>query len=281
LLTGEQRSAHFGMISLPAVTCRCIVAWCLAEFGGFAEGHGVGEEAVRLAETVEQPYSIASALLGAGLLSRRQGDVHRAIPILERCLTLCQTANIPLFFSLSSAPLGVAYALAGRAAEALPLLDQTLEHVASVSRMAYDTLILTELSEALLLVGRVAEASALAGRLLELSHTHTGRGYQAHALRLLGEVARRREPLDVDPATSQYHQALTLAEGMGMRPLQAHCHLGLGTLYARISQRQLAHTELYAAIDLYRAMDMTFWLPEAEAALMQVNDARMREKGAG
>ncbi len=93
-----------------------------------------------------------------------------------------------------------------------------------------------------------------------------GRGYQAHAYRLLGEVARRREPPDVDQATAHYRQALALAEELGMRPLQAHCHLGLGTLYATTGQRQQAHAELSAAIDLYRAMDMTFWLPQAEAA---------------
>jgi Flp pilus assembly protein TadD len=55
-----------------------------------------------------------------------------------------------------------------------------------------------------------------------------------------------------------------------MRPLVAHCHLGLGTLYARTGQRQQARTALATAIDLYRAMDMTLWLPQAEAALAQV-----------
>jgi len=55
-----------------------------------------------------------------------------------------------------------------------------------------------------------------------------------------------------------------------MRPLQAHCHRGLGTLYATIGQQEQARAELSAAIELYRAMDMTFWLPQAEAALAQV-----------
>jgi hypothetical protein len=55
-----------------------------------------------------------------------------------------------------------------------------------------------------------------------------------------------------------------------MRPLVAHCHLGLGTLYARVDQREQARAELSAAIALYRAMDMTFWLPQAEATLAQV-----------
>ena len=55
-----------------------------------------------------------------------------------------------------------------------------------------------------------------------------------------------------------------------MRPLQAHCHRGLGTLYAKIGRREPARAELSTAIELYRAMDMTFWLPQAEAALAQV-----------
>jgi hypothetical protein len=55
-----------------------------------------------------------------------------------------------------------------------------------------------------------------------------------------------------------------------MRPLQAHCHLGLGTVYAKTGQREQAHAELSIAIELHKAMDMTFWLPQAEAALVQV-----------
>jgi hypothetical protein len=56
-----------------------------------------------------------------------------------------------------------------------------------------------------------------------------------------------------------------------MRPLQAHCHRGLGTLYATLGQQEQARAELSAAIVLYRAMDMTFWLPQTEAGLAQVN----------
>jgi len=212
------------------------------------------------------------ALTWVGFLSRRQGALHRAIPILERGLVLSQTADFPQVFSVFAPILGATYALAGRIAEALPLLDQALERVATGSSMLFHALVLTELSEALRLVGRVDEASALAGRLLELSHTHTGSGYQAHACRLLGEIAMHREPPDVDQAVGHYRQALVLAEALSMRPLQAHCHLGLGTLYVKLGQRERARAALSTAIDLYRAMDMTFWLPQAEAALARVKD---------
>jgi len=55
-----------------------------------------------------------------------------------------------------------------------------------------------------------------------------------------------------------------------MRPLPAHCHHGLGTLYSQTGCAALARTALATAIELYRAMDMTFWLPAAEAMLAQV-----------
>jgi tetratricopeptide (TPR) repeat protein len=270
VLTGERLSEHFGLSMFPGVVGRGYVASCLAELGDFAEGAGIGEEAIRLAEVVAQPNSMINVLNRVGFCYRRQGVLQKAIPLLERGLALSQSADIPLSFSLTASLLSAAYALAGRTAEALPLLGQMLERLATGRRSLMHALVLTELSEACLLVGRVDEARALAARLLELSHTHTGSGYQAHAYWLLGEVARRRESPDIDQAATHYRQALALAEELGMRPLQAHCHLGLGTLYATTGQRQQAQAALSAAIALYRDMDMTFWLPQAEAALAEM-----------
>jgi tetratricopeptide (TPR) repeat protein len=270
MLTGKLRYERLGTVTLPAMSSRGHVAVCLAELGSFTEGNVVAEEAVRISEEAEQPYSIAAALIFVGLLSRRQGDIHRAIPALERSLTLVQTAHFPRLFPMVASLLGEAYALAGRAMEGLPLLDQTLERVAAGSHVLYHALVLTELSEALLLVGRMDEASALAGRLLNLSRTHTGRGYQAHAYRLLGETAARGDPPEAEQAETHYCQAVALAQELGMRPLQAHCHLGLGTLYAKLGKSEHARIALARAIPLYRAVDMTFWLPQAEAALAQV-----------
>jgi tetratricopeptide (TPR) repeat protein len=278
-LTGELRYAHFGRVLLPAVVSRSHLTWSLAELGSFAEGSGVGEEAIRIAEEAAHPFSLAVALTWVGLLSRRQGAPRKAIPILERGLALSQTADFPQVFPTFASILGATYALAGRMAEALPLLDQMLERVATGSGMLFQALVLTELSEALLLAGRMDEASALAGRLLELFHTQTGSGYQAHACRLLGEVTAQREPPEAELAEAYFRQALTVAEALGMRPLLAHCHRGLGMLYAKMRQREQAHTELSAAMALYRAMDMSFWLPQAEAVLAQADDAGAPRKG--
>jgi class 3 adenylate cyclase/tetratricopeptide (TPR) repeat protein len=101
------------------------------------------------------------------------------------------------------------------------------------------------------------------------ARTHRERGHQAHALRLLGDIHAWRQPPDVEPAETHYREAVALAEALGMRPLQAHGHLGLGTLYATIGRWEDARAALSAAIELYRAMAMTFWLPQAEVALAQ------------
>ena len=136
--------------------------------------------------------------------------------------------------------------------------------------MGRQALQLAWLSEAYLWSDRMEQAIARAERALELARQQQERGHQAYAYRLLGDVAMRREPPDVDQATAHYRQALTLAEELGMRPLVAHCHRGLGTLYAATGQREQARTALATAIALYRAMEMTFWLPQTEAVLAQV-----------
>jgi tetratricopeptide (TPR) repeat protein len=127
-------------------------------------------------------------------------------------------------------------------------------------------------SEAYLLAGRMQEAVQLAGRALALSRAHKERGHETWALRLLGEIAVHQETTEIEPAEYHYRQALALAEALGMRPLQAHCHLGLGTLYARIGSREQARAALSTAIEMYRAMEMTFWLPQAEVALAHVEE---------
>ena len=122
-----------------------------------------------------------------------------------------------------------------------------------------------------MLVGHVEEAHALAARALAHARQHQERGHEAYALRLLGDIATRSAPPEHDQATAHYQQALTLAEELGMRPLVAHCHLGLGILYRRVGRAQQACAALGTAMTLYRAMGMTFWLPQAEAALAEVS----------
>jgi tetratricopeptide (TPR) repeat protein len=262
---------RFSSPGLPAATTRTFLAWFLAETGAFAEAITWSEEGVRIAETVNYPYGLANAYAITGLMSLRQGDLPKAIPMLERGLHLCQATHLPLFFPRLASALGLAYTQSGRLAEGLALLEQAVEQSTAMQFVFLHTLWLIHLSEGYRLAGRLEDATQVAMRALELARVHQELGHQAYALRLLGEIAAHREPPELEPAETHYRQALALAEELGMRPLQAHCHLGLGTLYTKTGLREQGRAELTTAIDLYRAMDMTFWLPQVEIALTQVS----------
>jgi hypothetical protein len=86
-----------------------------------------------------------------------------------------------------------------------------------------------------------------------------------YALHLLGDIATHSDRFDTKRAEAHYREALALAEPRGMRPLVAHCHLGLGTLCAHVAKREQAGDHLTIASTMYREMDMRFWLDRAEA----------------
>ena len=270
-LEGDLLRERFGMAGLPSVFSRSWLAWCLAARGEFAEGLAYANEAIQIAETVDHPYNLIVACFGLGLLYLIKGDFDDATPVLERGLVVDQMANIPLLFPLVAAPLGYAYLNSGRPGDALPLLQQGVEGAASMKLMADHAHRVAWLSEAQLLTGHPEGAIQLAGRALELSREHKERGHEAWVLWLLGEISSHCDPPDVGEAEDYYRQAITLAMELGMRPLVAHCHLGLGQMYRHVGKREQAHEHLATARTMYREMRMRFWLEQAEA---EVNERR-------
>jgi tetratricopeptide (TPR) repeat protein len=179
----------------------------------------------------------------------------------------CETWCIPVLFLNSALLLGQAYMLAGRTGDAQSLLERATEQVGVVGNPVYQVGGALALGEAQLVAGHPDRAHALASEGLALSQAQGARGGEARTWWLLGEIAAQADPPEVEPAESHYRQALALADKLGMRPLAAHCHLGLGTLYQKVGREEPARAELATAIEMYRAMDMTSWLAKAEAAL--------------
>ena len=107
----------------------------------------------------------------------------------------------------------------------------------------------------------------MALRARDLAQQRREHGRLAEALRLLGEIAMYRDPAEIDSAEAHYRQALAAAEELGMRPLAAHSHLGLGMLFHRTGDQAKAAEHLTIAATMYREMDMGFWLEKAEAEL--------------
>jgi tetratricopeptide (TPR) repeat protein len=170
----------------------------------------------------------------------------------------------PVWKNVTTGTLGQAYAQSGRFDEAARLLQESRS---MIQRMRGDVTSSYALQhgQVSLVAGHSAEASELGQQqALLLSRHRWQRGEEAQALRLLGEVAARRDSFQPDVAERHYRQALTLAGELGMRPLVAHCHLGLGKLYRRTGKQQDSQEHLTTATTMYREMDMRFWLEQAE-----------------
>ena len=251
---------------------RAWLALTLSALGVFVEGRYHGEEALRLATLEGQGSTPIAVRACLGLLSLAQGDLEHAVRVFDQGLALCRASGDRAWLRWILAGLGFASALQGRLAEGRALLEEASSESIRTGGLRGHANRLAWLSEVCRLAGDGDEAWQHACQALDLAWQQKERGSEALALYQLSVVQAHADPPDTAQAEAHYQQALALAEELGMRPLQAHCHLGLGTLYARTGQQEQARTELSVATTLYRAMEMTFWLPQVEAARAQVKE---------
>ena len=209
------------------------LARTLSALGAFAEGRRHGEEALRLA-TLEgrgDTPIIAHGCLGHLYLA--QGDLEHAIRVLDQGLALCRASGNRDWLRAIVAGLGYASALQGRLAEGRALLEEAISESIRTGALQDHAHRVAWLSEVCRLAGRGEEAWQHARQALDLARQQKERGNEALALHQLGVVHAHADPPDAAQAEAHYQQALALAEELGMRPLVAHCHLGLGSCTAR------------------------------------------------
>jgi class 3 adenylate cyclase/tetratricopeptide (TPR) repeat protein len=258
---------HFGSAAPASVYDRVQLVMSLAELGRFAEAAEIAAEAIRLAEPTHHAYTVSQAHRAASMLHLLKGDWTEARSLIEHWIAVLRTRNVVLQLPIAVAASAWVLAQLGEASEALNRLregEQLLERAAARGFIGY--LSWAWLGRACLLLDRLDEAQRLGDRAVESSRSHLG--FAAHELHLLGDIATHPERFDAETGEAHYRKALALAEPRGMRPLIAHCHLGLGKLYWRTGTREQAQEHLTTAITMYREMDMTYWLEKAET---QVN----------
>jgi class 3 adenylate cyclase/tetratricopeptide (TPR) repeat protein len=265
LLAGDLSRERFGLAGFPTVMARGYLTWAFADQGKFNEGIAHGQESIRLAESLDHPFSLAFGCWSLACLQLARGEFSHALRLLERGLALSREWNLTFISVQHTGILGYVYTLSGRIAEGIPLLEQALSANETMGYGIVQPLFLGYLGEAYVLADRLEGALAFAERALTRAREGGQRGAEAWALRLLGEVTARRDP--PEQADGHYRDALALAEELGMRPLVAHCHLGLGKLYRCTGNAQHAREHLTTAFTMYREMGMGFWLEQAEAEM--------------
>jgi class 3 adenylate cyclase/tetratricopeptide (TPR) repeat protein len=258
LTDGERATENFGLAGAASVLTRGHLAWSLAELGEFPEAVERADEAIRLAQAAGHAFSQAHAQLALGGTLLRQGRLAEAIPVLERGLAL--TKDAPFLYAPTAGDLGVIYVLSGRAEAGVELAERAVAQAERMGRLGRLSLIVTHLGEAYFFVGRRADAARQAERALALATERGELGNQVYAHRLMGLVAAEEDPPRVEAARQHFGLALALAETLGMRPLTARCHLGLGSLARRLGDLAAARPHLDTAHALLEAMKMRYWL---------------------
>jgi class 3 adenylate cyclase/tetratricopeptide (TPR) repeat protein len=265
LLPPYASGERFGLPGIASVLTRAHLAWTLSELGQFDEAVRAAEEGVRLAEERRDSYSLTYALLGLGGTLLRRARIREAQPVLERGIALC--GDMPAFYPPFAGDLAVVYALTGRTVEALGLAERGVRQALGMQRLGRLALITAHVGEVRLIAGEHAAAVAEGRRALALAEAHQERGNKVYALRLLGLAAGEASPPAIEEARGHYTEALAIAGDLGMRPLAARCHLGLGRLAARAGDGSAAAKHLTEARDAFQAMGMTFWLERLGADL--------------
>jgi tetratricopeptide (TPR) repeat protein len=255
---------------LSSVNSRAWLGLVLAYLGEFAEGRRHGEEAVHLAMMRQGPSRI-SAHGCLGLLYLAKGDLEAAVRVLESGLAFARAAEERAWSSGMAGALGEAYGRAGRLAEGVALVEEALRDVGLRGVLRTQHEVARRLSAVYLLAGRLDEARQHACQALGLARQQKARGSEALSLFALGAAHSHASPPDVEQAETTYGEALALAEPRGMRPLVAHCHLGLGKLYRRTGKRQEAQGHLTTATSVSASAS----LRRASASLARVSSSTL------
>jgi class 3 adenylate cyclase/tetratricopeptide (TPR) repeat protein len=257
----------FGANTPPAVSDRGWLVMSLAGLGKFDEAGEHEAEAIRLAEPTHHSYTVAQAHRAAGTLHLLKGDWAKARSRIEHGIAVLRTGSavllLPDMVAASAwilAQLGEASEAVNRLREGEQLLERLAPEIVGTRGWLYYSL-----GRACLLLGRLDEAQRLGQRAIEFSPRHPGSAAHAHCL--LGDIATHADRFDAERGGTHYQQALALAEPRHMRPLVAHCHLGLGKLYRRAGRPDEARDHLTTATTMYREMAMGFWLEQIATEL--------------
>ena len=268
ILPARWLDESFGRFAPTSIYDRVYLVRSLAELGRFGQAARYAAEAIELAEPSQNAYAIGMAYWASGVLWLTRGDWVRARSAIEHGTAALETADAVL--TLPGAIASGAWVLAqlGEAEEAVRRLreaENVLQTVESRQIVANSIRAYHALGRAQLLLDRSADARRAADRGLAYSRSRPADA--AHALHLRGDVAMHPDAFDPESAEADYREAMVLATSFGMRPLVAHCHLGLGKLDRRTGKREEAREHITTATTMYREMGMTYWLEQTEAEL--------------
>ena len=246
---------------------QAMAALCFAELGEFDQAMLHAERAVKLAQTLDLLYLRAFADARLGAVHLWKGDLQQALHLAQRWLQTYAVADLPMGQLFMVSTLAEVFNVLGHIDYALALHERAAQFVESKRVFTVWPRVLALLGDAYGRAGRIDEAVSRGQRALDLARQLRQRGDEARTLYLLGNIHGYGDSANPNHARAAYQEALALAHELGMRPLEAQCHLALGELAAKMGDKQRARDHLSVAVRMFREMGIQTWPEHAESAL--------------
>lgn len=268
-LTGPPAYLQHGLGALPGAFGRGLLALGMSELGNFDQIVELREEAFEIAERVEDAFTLSVTNAFLGLAYLRWGKLQSAIPLLEKGYQMCLLSKIQFLHSFTAGALSQAYLLANEPSRAREVLKEATGP-GILERGVWTVYPVAMLADVHRAAGESALALETASRALALADEGQARGFEAWAMWVAARVhADANRP---EEAEKWYRRVLERASALSMKPLLAHCHLGLGRLICSVSGEVKAREHLATAATMYREMDMGLWLSQVETELMALRE---------
>jgi tetratricopeptide (TPR) repeat protein len=240
------------------------------QLGQFTDAIKCAEQCRSVAEEVDRPFDlgIADWALGSSLFG--QGKLEQAVAILERGIDVCRASGTNILLPMLAAPLAYAYALNGSRDKAEKLARGAWDQLRGTNVFWLYIWLYAPLASAMLEVGNWGGAREVGTYATNLARELGMRGMETENLRVLGTASAGKEGVDIEKAKEFLRSAMTLSEELQMRAEQAHCKFDFARIQVQAGNLCEARDNAEASVNLYRELDMPFWLERAETALAKV-----------
>ena len=256
-LKGYLSLERCGLPFVPAVISRSWLAWSMAERGDFDNGLAQGTEALQIAEEVGHPFNIAHVYYDLGYFYEIRGEIDKGVEALKSAVDLVEAWSLTYLSPFIKGFYGHVLALDGNLEDGIKQLEEAGDLYASMGLGLFRSLVGMQLGEAYRLAGRMDEALTITNRNLALARKRGERGHEAYGLRILGDIiAASPEAAAIETAKSNYDAAMSLADTLGLRPLQANLELRLGRLEEQAGRKKEAKKHIAKANSMAKELGM-------------------------
>jgi tetratricopeptide (TPR) repeat protein len=241
----------------------------LGYLGRFEEGIAACKKTRRatLTHGHSHAFGVGFSEMTTGMIFNLKGEGRAALEHLRRALEIYErTDAMTIFGPMMCAHLGCAYALLGDAQTGREYAERGFKLHGEAGVPTFLSFVHFVLGDCNLRLDDPKKSLFHGEEALRLARLHEARHFEGLALMLLGRVHALVGGPEFLQAEDLLRQAISVFADEGTRPYGALANFYMGQAYAMHAQTEKAREHLRVAGDMFREMDMGYWLAQLKNA---------------